>query len=229
VERASENPYVNGATKYNAAIDGILCVDHGGLGHIATNCSGANLSNIERDILRNTVFSPKYVRSKAARLYNAGLPINDQELRTEVLEMYLEAGFTPDGKYRAPEGSPTVLRRSAALVVRDTSTPGHVIEVASRMGKMGVQDQWDIAFGKGMRIINAYAGSGSGIESTALKEGEQVGGSVTQSPTNQLGESQPLAAPGRGLPPPLVPRKQVAVEDIIDKEVGGRPVHPVVR
>ena len=66
LERVSEgiSRQALGTLKYNAATDGILCVDCGNLGHITTNCMGMKLSSAEQDVLRNIVFSPKYVNSK---------------------------------------------------------------------------------------------------------------------------------------------------------------------
>lgn len=211
-EKNSGNPYVSGSLKWYAASDGPLCVDCGTLGHIATNCSGVKLATWERDALRNIVFNRKdYLLSQTSRLFNAGLPINETECREETRQLYLSAGFKPDEKHpqgptKSEEGIQSITARSATLVLGDTTTPGYVTEVASRASHFNTGSQFEVGSGKGMAIINAYAGSN--VDNGQGPRAPDI----------------PMALMPN-FPKPSIPRKRVAIEDIIDQEEGGRAVH----
>ncbi|MCU1500253.1 MAG: hypothetical protein JWM47_4206, partial [Acidimicrobiales bacterium] len=279
----STNPYIMGTAKWTASTDGPLCVDCGTLGHIATSCMGNKLSSWERDALRSIVFKNRdYVSAKSTRLFNAGLPINETELREEIKEMYASLGFTSDGHYRPPtkaeEIIPTITGRSAKLVLGDATRQGYVTEVNTRSGKLGAP--YDIGSGKGMAIINSYSGTnvnnGQNAHPTPQITSQtptQALPSLTQPPAPPANQTQPLLFPHPviqqpiaqpvpiqptllqpaynphtnppqippqmfAIPPEMqvhhrpdtrkppkqqVPRKRIAIEEIIDKEYGGRP------
>lgn len=197
--QVSTNQYVNGSLKYVASKDGPLCVECGVLGHLPANCRNGKLENWEREALRNVVFERAYVNTKTSRLFNAGLPMSDGDYSSEITQLY-DSRFTSDGKYRVKEeeeGSVRIGSRAAKLIIGDTRNKRNVVEVVTRVGRMGMnevkEEEFNIAAGKGMGVINAYA-NGMDIDQ-------------------------------REMPPQTVPRKRVAIEEIVDSEVGGQPAY----